>query len=114
MRCIEDHRAPSNDLTATNAIQFLISDFNEYFVNLRPKMGNECGGQIQYNVPHPSMAGKIVNCRNIWFREFWAQHHRCTFDTAQHVTLPNVTRCTGVEELVDYEQEGLVPFVGNV
>ncbi|XP_020279613.1 metabotropic glutamate receptor 8-like isoform X2 [Pseudomyrmex gracilis] len=110
------HPVRDQEYTAEGAITILpyrnvLEDFNEYFVNLRPKMGNECGGQIQYNVPHPSMAGKIVNCRNIWFREFWAQHHRCTFDTAQHVTLPNVTRCTGVEELVDYEQEGLVPFV---
>jgi len=24
-----------------------------------------------------------------------------------------MTRCTGDENLVDYEQEGLVPFVGN-
>lgn len=49
----------------------------------------------------------IRNCRNIWFREFWAQHHKCSFnDTAK-------VRCTGKEKSTSYEQEGLVPFVGK-
>lgn len=56
------------------------------------------------------MPGKIVNCRNIWFREFWSQHHKCSFNANLSA---GMTRCTGTEELIDYEQEGLVPFVGN-
>lgn len=53
----------------------------------------------------------IVNCRNIWFNEFWSQHHKCTFDMATDVH-KNLTKCTGDEDLsIGYEQEGLVPFV---
>lgn len=51
-----------------------------------------------------------MNCRNIWFREFWSQHHKCSFNANLSA---GMTRCTGTEELIDYEQEGLVPFVGN-
>jgi hypothetical protein len=50
--------------------------------------------------------GKRINCRNIWFREFWSQHHKCAFNESK---LP---RCTGNETINEYEQEGLVPFVG--
>lgn len=74
-------------------------------------MGDECRGQTESNVLHKSLPGKMVNCRNIWFREFWSQHHKCTFSANAS---SDVTRCTGEEILVDYEQEGLVPFVGNV
>lgn len=74
-------------------------------------MANECRGQSENNVPHESLPGKIVNCRNIWFREFWSQHHKCTFNQNASIEM---TRCTGTEELKDYEQEGLVPFVGKI
>jgi Receptor family ligand binding region len=47
-----------------------------------------------------------VNCRNIWFNEFWEQRHKCKLDWR------NSTKCTGDEDLKEgYEQEGLVPFV---
>jgi len=74
-------------------------------------MGDECGGQTENNVPHKFLTDKMVNCRNIWFREFWSQHHKCTFNVNAS---SDMARCTGEENLVDYEQEGLVPFVGNV
>lgn len=74
-------------------------------------MADECRGQSENNVPHESLPGKIVNCRNIWFREFWSQHHKCTFNQNASIEM---TRCTGTEELKDYEQEGLVPFVGKI
>lgn len=47
-----------------------------------------------------------MNCRNIWFNEFWEQRHKCKIDWR------NSSKCTGEEDLqVGYEQEGLVPFV---
>ncbi|KAG7210717.1 hypothetical protein KM043_012217 [Ampulex compressa] len=85
-----------------------LQGFDDYYLNLRPRMGDECEGQAESNVPHKSLPGKIVNCRNIWFREFWSQHHKCSFGANAST---GVTRCTGIEDLVDYEQEGLVPFV---
>lgn len=73
-------------------------------------MDNECDGQSESNVPHKNLPGKIVNCRNIWFREFWSQHHKCSFNANLSA---GMTPCTGNEKLIDYEQEGLVPFVGE-
>lgn len=47
-----------------------------------------------------------MNCRNLWFNEFWEQRHKCK------VEWTNSSQCTGGEDLsVGYEQEGLVPFV---
>lgn len=74
-------------------------------------MGDECNGQTEKNVPHPNKTGKIVNCRNVWFREFWSQHHKCDFIETNEAT--NTNLCTGDEELIEYDQEGLVPFVGE-
>lgn len=73
-------------------------------------MDNECNGQTESNVPHKHLPGKMVNCRNLWFREFWSQHHKCSFNANSSAA---TTRCTGTEKLIDYEQEGLVPFVGK-
>ncbi|XP_011703241.1 PREDICTED: metabotropic glutamate receptor 8-like [Wasmannia auropunctata] len=86
----------------------VLKDFDSYYLKLRPRMGDECGGQTESNVPHKSLTDVIVNCRNIWFREFWSQHHKCTFSVNAS---SDMTRCTGEENLFDYEQEGLVPFV---
>ncbi|KYN01754.1 Metabotropic glutamate receptor 7 [Cyphomyrmex costatus] len=86
----------------------VLKDFDNYYLRLRPRMDNECGGQTEKNVPHKSLTDKTVNCRNIWFREFWSQHHKCTFSVNASSAM---TRCTGEEKLADYEQEGLVPFV---
>ncbi|XP_006619708.1 metabotropic glutamate receptor 7-like isoform X1 [Apis dorsata] len=85
-----------------------LQSFDDYYLNLRPRVDNECDGQSENNVPHKELPGKIVNCRNIWFREFWSQHHKCSFNANLSA---GMTRCTGTEELIDYEQEGLVPFV---
>lgn len=73
-------------------------------------MGDECGGNFTRNIDHPTKRGKVVNCRNIWFREFWEQHHKCTFSSSP---LPEKPRCNGNEELQGYVQEGLVPMVGE-
>lgn len=102
-----------NEMYIYFIVTFVISfkGFDDYYLNLRPRMANECQGQSENNVPHKSLPGKIVNCRNIWFREFWSQHHKCTF--SQNAST-EMTRCTGTEELKDYEQEGLVPFVGKI
>ncbi|XP_039310156.1 metabotropic glutamate receptor 8 isoform X2 [Solenopsis invicta] len=106
------HPVRDQEFAAEGAITILpyrnaLKDFDEYYLKLRPRMGDECGGQTENNVPH-KLEGKIVNCRNIWFREFWSQHHKCTFSANAS---SDVTRCTGVENLADYEEEGLVPFV---
>ncbi|XP_076681819.1 metabotropic glutamate receptor 8 isoform X2 [Andrena cerasifolii] len=85
-----------------------LQDFDDYYLNLRPRVDDECDGQTESNVPHKKLPGKLVNCRNIWFREFWSQHHKCSFNANLSA---GMTRCTGTEELIDYEQEGLVPFV---
>ncbi|XP_076762367.1 metabotropic glutamate receptor 8 isoform X2 [Xylocopa sonorina] len=85
-----------------------LQGFDDYYLNLRPRVDNECEGQTESNVPHKQLPGKIVNCRNIWFREFWSQHHKCSFNANLSA---GITRCTGTEKLIDYEQEGLVPFV---
>ena len=47
-----------------------------------------------------------VNCRNPWFREFWAKHHRCGFGGGE-------PRCSGREDVTRHQQEGLVPFVSK-
>lgn len=57
----------------------------------------------------------IVNCRNIWFREFWSQHNKCEFDkttTGGKVDARTANLCSG-KETIQFEQEGLVPFVGK-
>lgn len=48
-----------------------------------------------------------MNCRNIWFNEYWSQHHRCSLNRNDE------NACTGNETMGPYEQEGLVPFVGE-
>ncbi|XP_076625936.1 metabotropic glutamate receptor 8 [Colletes latitarsis] len=85
-----------------------LQDFDNYYLNLRPRVDNECDGQTENNVLHKKLPSKIVNCRNVWFREFWSQHHKCSFSANLSA---GMTRCTGTEKLIDYEQEGLVPFV---
>lgn len=83
--------------------------FDEYYKSLRPRLTPEdCQQSMFVNQRHPHDPKLQINCRNIWFNEFWGQHHKCTFE--QDSTLP---RCTGNETLTNYEQEGLVPFVGN-
>jgi hypothetical protein len=56
---------------------------------------------------------RIYNCRNPWFRQFWEQHFKCRFNSsaAGPSTLPE---CKGGDKLTYYEQEGLVPFVGEL
>lgn len=88
----------------------LLSDFDVYYKNLRPRVGDECGGETEKNVPHPQYPEKIVNCRNVWFREFWSQHHKCTFGGP---SAQGIKACTGDETMNEYDQEGLVPFVGK-
>ncbi|XP_076382238.1 metabotropic glutamate receptor 8 isoform X2 [Megalopta genalis] len=85
-----------------------LEDFDNYYLNLRPRVDNECEGQTESNVPHKELPGKMVNCRNVWFREFWSQHHKCSFSANLS---EGIRRCNGSEELTNYEQEGLVPFV---
>lgn len=75
-------------------------------MSLIPKQdGLTCNTSLGLNIPQPS-TGKIINCRNSWFREFWIQHNKCTFNNSSR-------KCSGYETIAGYEQEGLVPFVGK-
>lgn len=68
---------------------------------------HNCNASAGLNLPHPDDPNLIINCRNVWFREFWSQHNKCSF--SNDTDKP----CTGDESIMDYEQEGLVPFVGE-
>lgn len=97
------------DLTnLINSIEYKLG-FDEYYKSLRPRLTPEDCTQMFVNRPHPTDPKLQINCRNIWFNEFWSQHHKCSFDAADE----RHPRCTGNETLQNYEQEGLVPFVGN-
>ncbi|XP_046428261.1 metabotropic glutamate receptor 7-like [Neodiprion fabricii] len=86
-----------------------LEGFDRYYRSLRPRIGeDDCSKQSERNLPHPVLPGRVINCRNVWYREFWSQHHKCSFGPT---IPPGSKRCTGDEELIDYEQEGLVPFV---
>lgn len=88
-----------------------IIGFDEYYKSLRPRLNPQDCTQALVNRPHSQDPKLQINCRNIWFNEFWSQHHKCRFDgTPNEDRLP---RCTGNETLTNYEQEGLVPFVGK-
>ena len=75
---------------------------------------NSCNESSGKNI---KTSGKdtLINCRNVWFREFWSQHHKCYFDTGNVMDLPPEIdkMCSGEEKLQNYEEEGLVPFVGK-
>lgn len=66
-----------------------------------------CNASSGVNLPHPEDPNLQINCRNVWFREFWSQHNKCGFENNTE------KQCTGEEAIDDYEQEGLVPFVGE-
>lgn len=95
------HPVRDQEWAAEGAITILpkrasILGFDNYFQKLRPSNGEECS-KSEWN-------DKKVNCRNPWFREFWAKHHRCQFGAS-------TDQCTGSEEITRHQQEGLVPFV---
>ncbi|XP_034240274.1 metabotropic glutamate receptor 2-like [Thrips palmi] len=79
-----------------------ILEFDTYYKSLRPNL-TECKS-LRRNEAQAD--GGQINCRNIWFREFWEQHHSCSLTPK-----PGRKPCSGKETLRAYEQEGLVPFV---
>lgn len=103
-----------------------ISDFDRYYKSLVPRMMPKNACKMETSQTKDS----IINCRNIWFREFWSQHNKCQFDqqknnirgrTRMNAAIPTRTDgdttsttslCTGKEQIA-FEQEGLVPFVGK-
>ena len=91
-------------------LHIVFAGFDQYFKSLLPRTGTECENKHDRLIPHHSQPGKFVNCRNVWFREFWQQHHKCTFSNRPDL---GVRKCTGDEQLDEYKQEGLVPFVGE-
>ena len=113
--------------------------FDEYFKALRPKTAKVCGvGSSSLNSSGPSPSSmfgstsenqhsrnvprgeRIFNCRNPWFRQFWEQHFKCRFNAnaakagSSAPVNASVPECKGSDRLTIYEQEGLVPFVGNM
>ena len=87
--------------------------FDDYVRKLRPPLKlSDC--------PTTSRNYGRLNCRNPWFRQFWSHHFRCKFADQKHNEVPPELRgqdlalCTGKERLSKYEQEGLVPFVGEL
>lgn len=82
--------------------------FDDYYKSLRPRLRPEDCSNMDENKPHPNDPTLQINCRNIWFNEFWSQHHKCSFEKGA------AKQCTGNETLTNYEQEGLVPFVGKI
>lgn len=81
--------------------------FNEYFRSLKPQTStNQC------QLPRTDFTQSRVNCRNLWFNEFWSQRHKCRWSDNNGRNATSLPRCTGNEDLsLNYEQEGLVPFV---
>lgn len=95
-------------LLGLNELNLLVSEFDHYYLSLRPVLDIEhCDTMWNINMPH-NHPGLIINCRNGWFREFWSQHNKCNFSDNSS------RKCTGKENITDYEQEGLVPFVGKL
>ena len=92
-------------LKIINTVHLFI-EFDRYYLSLRPKAETDyCNISFGSNIAHSSQ-GLIVNCRNVWFQEFWSQHNKCSFNGSRR-------KCTGRENIVGYEQEGLVPFVSK-
>ncbi|KZC12066.1 Metabotropic glutamate receptor 8 [Dufourea novaeangliae] len=42
-----------------------LQDFDSYYLNLRPRVDDECDGQTESNVPHKQFPGKIVNFKGL-------------------------------------------------
>ncbi|XP_059609665.1 metabotropic glutamate receptor 4 [Phlebotomus argentipes] len=95
------------EFAAVNTITVLphrtnLAAFDDYYLSLRPRLPHTPCTTDRFAT---SSLGTIVNCRNLWFNEFWSQHHKCSFASNSQ------TPCTGAEGVHGYEQEGLVPFV---
>lgn len=96
--------------------------YDKYYKSLRPKMKtsdcqrrpttfDDVSEDVTDDGIYVNPDGTLTNCRNVWFQEFWQQHHKCSFDNGTRQG-GNQRWCTGHEEIQGYEQEGLVPFVG--
>lgn len=109
------------EYAAVNSITVLphstsVKGFDKYYRSLRPKSLVNDSIVCQEGNANQYRNGEQINCRNIWFNEFWSQHHQCTFETngnGKNGNHNNLSMCTGQEILRNYEQEGLVPFVGE-
>ncbi|KAK9889155.1 hypothetical protein WA026_004429 [Henosepilachna vigintioctopunctata] len=106
------HPVRDQESAAEGAITILphrnaIKEFDDYYLSLRPRFESDpCNSTSETNLNHKKNSNIVINCRNPWFREFWSQHNNCSFNNS------GLKKCTGHEIITDYEQEGLVPFVG--
>ena len=80
-------------------------EFDTYFTSLVPGSKKLC----QFANSTIRSDNRIVNCRNVWFREFWKSHFNCSFSRKNK----NKRLCTGEEKIIDFTEEGLVPFVSK-
>lgn len=126
------NRAPPVIFRLTFFIFIFASGFDDYFLSLRPPLllsdcsNQEVAARKESAVATAAAVGKDkeeevrLNCRNPWFRQFWSHHFSCRFEDQKESEVPPehhgrelLPLCTGKERLVKYEQEGLVPFVGE-
>lgn len=105
--CLGGDDGNDDGVVCTSAAILPSIGFDRYYKSLRPRLKPEHCTQTGVNQRHPTDPSLWINCRNIWFNEFWSQHHKCSFEPAAKIP------CTGDEKLTNYEQEGLVPFVGE-
>lgn len=88
-------------------INLIFAGFDEYYARLKPTLDRKHCTEFGVNIPYGESNKFRLNCRNIWFNEYWSQHHRCSLNRNDE------NACTGNETMGPYEQEGLVPFVGE-
>ncbi|CAD7094167.1 unnamed protein product [Hermetia illucens] len=104
------HPVRDQEEAAVNTITVLphrtnLDGFDRYYKSLRPKTNSHSCTSSKNIRQSLNRTEHIINCRNVWFNEFWEQHNKCTFDMKG----PKV--CNGQETVDGYDQEGLVPFV---
>ncbi|XP_037037755.1 metabotropic glutamate receptor 8-like, partial [Bradysia coprophila] len=104
------HPVRDHEYAAVNAITVLphrtsLVGFDEYYARLKPTLDRKLCTEFGVNIPYGDSNKFRLNCRNIWFNEYWSQHHRCSLNRNDE------NACTGNETMGPYEQEGLVPFV---
>lgn len=115
------HPVRDQEFAAVNTITVLphrtnLDGFDRYYKSLRPRLPEDtvCNGRNRTLVNQwDAVNNKTVNCRNLWFNEFWQQHHKCYFENDPKAVRESRKPCTGLESIRDYEQEGLVPFAGK-
>lgn len=113
---------PALNAKVSLSLSLSVPGFDEYFLGLRPPLLLSDCKEDETSSNRRRLRRPSVNCRNPWFRQFWSHHFHCHFRDQSESEMPAKTGggsgdrlniCTGRERLTKYEQEGLVPFVGE-